>query len=151
MDVSETGSIPRHTDADGMGHGATKTESKPSKWTPDDDWKLECLIDYVRDRMTPYQFAEHIGMQLPHVYAVLAGQRWKHIPRPEGFEYPWPERARLGNRKSFLRCVHAYDEAVRLRDENGWSLARMAEFLGVHKGSAFQIYHRTKLWRERGY
>jgi hypothetical protein len=52
-------------------------------------WKLECLQDYVKDRMTPKQFSEHVGLSLGRVYMVLKGKIWTDIPRPVGFQYPW--------------------------------------------------------------
>jgi hypothetical protein len=55
-------------------------------------WREDALRDYVRERMTPEQFAEHIGIKRNAVYEILNGG-WKRAKRPEGFMYPWPEHA----------------------------------------------------------
>jgi len=124
---------------------------KQAQKLADEAWKRECLEDYVRERMTPHQFGEHIGMSNSRVYSILLGKAWRSVPRPEGFVHPWPERANLGSRNTFKRRVHEYDEAVRLRDENGWTMIQLAEYLGVGKGSGSDIVRRVKVWRERGY
>jgi len=117
----------------------------------DDNWKRECLEDYVREHMTPHEFAAHVGLPRPHAYAVLNGKRWRQVPRPEGFQYPWPERENFGSRNSFRRRVHEYDEAVKRFEAEGWSLSKFAKHVNVHKGSAYGIIERVKLWRERGF
>lgn len=78
----------------------------------DKAWRAECLADYVRERMTPHQFAEHTGYTETNVYRILSGFAWKDTPRPEGFQYPWPERANLGSRGSFRRRQDEYVAAI---------------------------------------
>jgi plasmid maintenance system antidote protein VapI len=51
--------------------------------------KTEYIADYVRQRMSLRQFAEHIGLSTATASFILRGLGWKHIPRPEGFQYPW--------------------------------------------------------------
>lgn len=55
-----------------------------------DAWRAGVLVDYVRERMNVYQFAEHIGVQPKTAECILRGYTWKTIPRPEGFQFPWP-------------------------------------------------------------
>lgn len=54
-------------------------------------WQEECLNDYVREKMSPEQFAEHVGANLCLATRILRGQSWKSILRPPGFCYPWPK------------------------------------------------------------
>jgi hypothetical protein len=78
---------------------------------PEASWKSECLLDYVRERMLPETFAEHVGCTLWHAYLILGGKAWPAIPRPEGFAYPWPERAHLG-RLGFRRKAREYQRVL---------------------------------------
>ena len=55
----------------------------------DHEQKKQWLEDYVRQRMTPLQFAEHTGRTRAAAYGILSGRAWKDVPRPEGFLYPW--------------------------------------------------------------
>jgi hypothetical protein len=85
----------------------------------DEAWRTECLEDYVRERMSPQQFAEHCGLRLNNVYAILWGKSWKNTPRPDGFLYPWPEREALGSRSRFRRRQDDYIAAIKaMRAEN---------------------------------
>ena len=117
----------------------------------DDAWKRECLEDYVRERMTPHEFAEHVGMRKAHVYGILNGKAWRTTERPPGFQYPWPEREALGSRNRFRRRVAEYDAAVREYESQGWTIQQLADRLGVRRSGAREIMARTLLWRERGY
>jgi hypothetical protein len=78
---------------------------------PEAEWKVECLRDYVRDRMLPETFAAHVGCTVWHAYVILSGKAWPSIPRPDGFVYPWPERAHLG-RLGFRRKAREYERAL---------------------------------------
>ena len=63
-----------------------------NKEREDDEWKADCLVDYVKGRMTVEDFALHVGCSLPTALRVLRGGGWKRVPRPAGFVYPWPKR-----------------------------------------------------------
>jgi hypothetical protein len=94
-------------------------------------WKAECLEDYVRERMTPRQFADYVGISITGAYEILQGNRWIQIPRPEGFEYPWPERRNLGSRGSFQRRQAEYIAAITDMRTHNLSKQEVAERLGV--------------------
>ena len=151
MDISKTGGLSGDSDAYGVGCSPTKEKATRKRVIATNEWKRECLEDYVRERMTPHEFAEHIGVSKNRVYYILSGKEWKTVERPEGFQYPWPEREKLGSRSSFQRRVQEYDAAIRLREENGWTMIQLADYLGVGKGSGSDIVRRVKLWRQRGY
>ena len=70
-------------------------------------WREDALRDYVRERMTPEQFAEHIGIKRNAVYEILNGG-WKRAKRPEGFMYPWPEHAPEAQRQRKHQALVEY-------------------------------------------
>ena len=115
---------------------------QPVQNRSDDAWKAECLEDYVRDRMTPQEFAEHCGFRLCHAYLVLQGNAWGNLPRPEGFAYPWPEREHLGSRSRFRRRQGAYLEAIRAMREEGLSRRDVALRLKVADKTVDDIERR---------
>jgi plasmid maintenance system antidote protein VapI len=63
-------------------------------------WREDCLQDYVRERMTPKQFAQHIGITVICARRILNGERWQSVVRPEGFKYPWTSRNRADTQNS---------------------------------------------------
>jgi hypothetical protein len=110
------------------------------------DWKEECLRDYVDQKMTPVEFAEHVGCTLWHSYLILGGKAWTHVPRPQGFQYPWPERAHLGTR-GFERKEREYRKVYERLSEDKkrdtkWTLTQLATSLDVSAHTARRI-HRT--------
>lgn len=109
---------------------------------PQDAWKLECLEDYVREHMTPKAFAEHTGYGVTNCYLILMGQAWKHIPRPEGFMYPWPERENLGSRGRFRRRQVEYIAVITEMREKGLSKREVAERLRVSYSTVREIIQR---------
>ena len=113
----------------------------------DATWGRECLEDYVRERMSPKQFAEHVGVGLAHVYEILLGRAWRHIPRPEGFAYPWPERRSPGVRGSILRRMARYDASVARFEAEQWNFTQLAAHLNMSKSSAQRIVRRVHAWR----
>jgi hypothetical protein len=113
----------------------------------DPTWGRECLEDYVRERMSPKQFAEHIGVGLGHVYEILLGRTWRHIPRPEGFVYPWPERGHAGHRGSIEQRMVRYAEGVERFESEAWDMKQLAEHLKVSKSSAHRILRSVRVRR----
>jgi plasmid maintenance system antidote protein VapI len=120
---------------------------QPVQNRSDDAWKAECLEDYVRDHMTPQEFAEHCGFKLSNAYLVLQGKAWTNLPRPEGFAYPWPERANLGSRSSFRRRQGEYVEVLRAMREEGLSRRDVATRLQVADKTVDEI---ARLLVEKG-
>jgi predicted DNA-binding protein YlxM (UPF0122 family) len=94
-------------------------------------WRAECLEDYVRDRMTAGEFAEHVGCSRDAAYGILSGKNWKTIPRPDGFMYPWPEHEERSSKRISKSRKALYAEGMRLYRENAWSRQELAEHLGV--------------------
>ena len=114
---------------------------QPVQNRSDDAWKAECLVDYVRERMTPQEFAEHCGFRLSNAYLILQGKAWTNLPRPEGFAYPWPERENLGSRSRFRRRQE-YIEALRTMREEGLSRRAVATRLKVADKTVDDIARR---------
>lgn len=107
-------------------------------------WRRECFEDYVRERMTPAQFAEHIGLTVDSAYWILSGEGWKNTERPEGFVYPWPERADLSPPARFRRRQTTYVDAYERMTAEGWSYRDLAKHLGVSTSSAHDIVGRLE-------
>lgn len=112
-------------------------------------FKAEVLQDYVDQRMTAKEFAEHTGLPLNNVYRILAGEQWTKTPRPEGFMYPWPEHA-----SDHKRCVdtsrypHFVDCLVRGAAEK-WGVRKLTKEMGISPSSLPGVKRRLQeagLW-----
>ena len=104
-------------------------------------WQEEALRDYVNERMSPKQFAEHIGAQVDTVYEILAGKTWVRAKRPEGFQYPW-----TGTRRKTPRILSQseIDQALALREAEGWSHRELAQNVGVHFVTVYRWMKATE-------
>ena len=94
-------------------------------------WREECLVDYVRDRMTPTEFAEYVGISRDNAYGVLSGKIWKDIDRPDGFMYPWPEHEKKYSKRINQTRKEKYAEGMRLYRENGWDQHQLSDHLCI--------------------
>jgi hypothetical protein len=99
------------------------------------EWRADALMDYVRERMSPKQFAEHIGAPYSSAIHILSGNRWKATPRPAGFVYPWPERAAHSQSIRNAYSRPEIEEALALRHARGWSYRELAEYMGVQQST----------------
>jgi len=118
-----------------------------SNTDPEYHWKEECLADYVRERMTPMQFAEHVGVSRSGAYAILSGSKWSNIPRPAAFQYPWPENTSptVLHRQRRL----AYCAAVQKFEEEQWTYRQLAAHLGVPLQTAYDAVQRERKLKTR--
>ena len=103
-------------------------------------WRASCFDDYVAERMSPKTFAEHVGIGMSHAYEVLAGKAWRDVPRPEGFEYPWPEMK--STHRVFAEREEMYRNGVRLWAENKWSYRQLARYMNVPAYTAWTVVQR---------
>jgi hypothetical protein len=89
------------------------------------------LREYVRLRLTPSAFARRFGMGLASAKCLLRGVTYAQVPRPEGFEYPWPRAVGLSPARvaEGLGKLHA----------NRWTANKLAEYLGIERSLARQI------------
>jgi transposase len=101
-------------------------------WT----WREVALQGYVRERMTPKQFAEYVGAPYSSAVHILSGNRWKETPRPAGFAYPWPEKAPHSDSIRNAYSRPEIEEALALRHAKGWSYRELAEHMGVQQSTA---------------
>lgn len=46
---------------------------------------------YVDERLTGMELARRLGIARSYVGDLLRGKHWKSVPRPPGFQYPWPD------------------------------------------------------------
>ena len=63
-----------------------------------DEAHAEALKLYVEQHWSGVQFADFLGVKQITAHMFLSGKRRKHIPRPEGFQYPWPDAASMNRR-----------------------------------------------------
>ncbi len=93
------------------------------------EWQEEALRDYVNARMSPKEFADHIGVGVDAAYSILAGKGWLRARRPEDFCYPW-----TGNKRKVYRTFSQTEiqRALALREANKWSNRTLAKNIGVH-------------------
>lgn len=109
---------------------------------PDDAWKRECLEDYVRAHMNAKEFADHVGVSRSTAYQILQGRRWTRVPRPEGFQHPWPD-----NRSPSVlheRRRKAYEEGYRRFVEEDWSYRRLSRHLGIPLQTTWDMVQRLR-------
>lgn len=50
---------------------------------------------YVKNHWSGVRFAEFLGMKQVTAHAILSGRNRRNVPRPEGFEYPWPDASTM--------------------------------------------------------
>ena len=105
----------------------------------------EALSLYVQNHWSCRQFAEHLGMKPITADAVLVGRNWAHIPRPEGFQYPWPDARTMNKRVGADHgCSKVSEEKVRetfqkIMEGELTSMRAVAMHLGLAKGPAYSI------------
>ena len=101
----------------------------------DADWRSECLRDYVNERMSPKDFADHIGVTVTQAYRILCGRAWKDIPRPEGFEHPWTDQDR---RADLIEQHPLYRKGLQLFKDLRWTHHQLGLYLGVSADAAYR-------------
>ena len=102
-----------------------------------EDQHMDHLRAYVRERLTPRQFAQRAGVSYNMALLILNGQRWTSTRRPEGFVYPWPERR---SHSTSVRCAYSRSEvaeALAQRAAHGWSYRTLASHMGVSVATAY--------------
>ena len=55
---------------------------------------------YVSEQLTGMELARRLNISKSYVADLLTGKHWKEVPRPEGFQYPWPDARRRPHRDS---------------------------------------------------
>lgn len=100
--------------------------TEPAKRT---EQRAELLRIYVQRRMTAAQFAHRARISRDTARLVLNGHAWREVPRPDGFEYPWPEAKSRSNKRKFT--TKTVEEALRLHHVNKWSNRQLARHLGI--------------------
>mgnify|MGYP003338887982 CR=1 FL=1 len=137
-----------HTwDSDGLEHWELhEPPAVPDVCRPDDPdvsdakWRSDALAEYVKHKMTPKQFAAHVGVTQTQAYNILRGQSWRDIGRPDGFKFPWkPQKT---HRQICTERTEIYREGVRLWAENGWTFRQLAEHMGVPAYTAWTAVQR---------
>lgn len=46
---------------------------------------------YVEEKLTGYELARRLNISTTYAGDLLQGKHWKDVPRPDGFQYPWPD------------------------------------------------------------
>lgn len=108
---------------------------------------------YTEHHWSGVRFAAHLGVKQVTGHQILTGNTWKHIPRPEGFAYPWPDAASMNARTGAAHHATRLSEGqVRNALEGVVSgrlscLAEVQSELGLSK-SATSALLRGKTWQE---
>lgn len=91
------------------------------KATVSDAALAEAFARYTQEHWSGVQFAEHLGISQITAHSILKGRTRNSVPRPSGFQYPWPDAATMnrptGSRHgcakvSELQLVEVFDRAV---------------------------------------
>ena len=115
----------------------------------DRDFRIECLQDYVDQRMSAKEFAEHVGMNVNNAYRILAGEQWINTPRPDGFAYPWPEHAHMCRKRLDESRLPEFAEIMQRSVENSWGVRKTAAVMGIGNTTLTTVKRRlreTGLW-----
>jgi hypothetical protein len=105
----------------------------------------EALSLYVQNHWSCRQFAEHLAMKPITADAILVGRNWAHIPRPEGFKYPWPDAHTMHKRVgSDHGCAKVSEEKIldtfqKIMDGELTSMRAVAIHLGLAKGPTYSL------------
>lgn len=110
-------------------------------------FRVECLQDYVDQRMSAKEFAEHTGVDINSVYRILCGEQWLNTPRPEGFIYPWPEHAKASRKRLDESKFPFYADVMKRAKAESWGVRKTANTMGI--GVATLVTVKRKL-REAG-
>ena len=113
-------------------------------------FQAEVLQDYVDQRMTPQEFAEHTGLDRNACYRILSGEQWIRTPRPDGFMYPWPEHAEGHKRVNDSSRYPHFVDVLTQADAEKWSIRKTSKALGVAPSSIPTVKRRLRaagLWQ----
>ena len=91
---------------------------------------------YVEHHWTHKQFADHLSVSVNHAAKILKGQAWPEVPRPEGFQYPWPEQIDQSRLLPRAKVV----EAFRRYQAEGWGMMDFVSYLGVSPATGYAIF-----------
>ena len=67
-------------------------EAHPRTTVSDADLKAALQL-YTDEQWSGVRFAEFLGIKQVTAHSILSGRTRKSLPRPEGFQYPWPDAA----------------------------------------------------------
>jgi hypothetical protein len=95
------------------------------------------LEAHVKNRWSIAQFTEATGLSNAQAGSILKGRYRKDVPRPEGFEHPWPET--IGAHRTLTPEQIA--EAFRRYQDERLSVRAFARILGVSKRAGWLIFH----------
>jgi hypothetical protein len=59
----------------------------------------EAFSLYIEHHWSGVQFSRFLGVNQLTGHMILKGKNWKHVPRPEGFIYPWPDSRTMNARR----------------------------------------------------
>lgn len=89
-----------------------RTGEKHHKATVSDEDLALALDLYTKEKWSGVQFAKFLGIKHITAAAILTGRSRKYLPRPEGFQYPWPNAASRWTRRGDRHgCASVLSEA----------------------------------------
>jgi hypothetical protein len=93
------------------------------------------LVEHVARRGTARQLAEATGLSTDQAGSILRGRSRRKVPRPPGFEHPWPETET--RRVSPEKLAEAFERyhAERL------SIRAFSRLIGVTQNAGWLIFH----------
>jgi len=102
-----------------------------------DEVLAEALKAHVANRWSIGQFAEAVGLSTDQAGSILRGKSRTDIPRPEGFQHPWPEN--VDARRMFT--PDQITEAFRRYNAERLTVRQFARLLGVTPYAGWMIFH----------
>lgn len=129
--------------------GRTGEAHHKAKFTEEE--LVEALKLYVENHWSGVQFGEALGITQLSAHMTLSGKRWAHVPRPEGFQYPWPDAATMNAKKGADHPATSLteDEILEVFDRvvagEFSSVVEVGNELGLSKSAAFSLV-RGRSW-----
>jgi hypothetical protein len=129
--------------------GRAGSKSHLSKLT--EESVAEAFQLYTEHHWSGVKFSAHLGIKQVTGHQILSGKTWKHVLRPEGFSYPWPDARTMNAQGGSGHHATKLTEAQVVKALAGVVSGRLScmedakEELGLSK-SAVSAIMRGKTW-----
>lgn len=103
------------------------------------------LEQYVLNKWSGVQFAKYLGIKQITAHFILSGKNRSNVPKPEGFQYPWPDAPKLnrnvGENHGCAKITEKEILEVFQRVEAGefQKVSQIQEVLGISRGMVYGI------------
>jgi len=107
-----------------------------------EDQVADAFTRYVEEHWSGVRFGEHLDISQLTAHQILSGRTWKHVPRPMGFQYPWPGvNARRGEQHGSTKLRDSDVERVLFKITQDYykSVLEVSRALGLSKSATHAL------------